>query len=403
MDKSIGSNLPRIKVQNQFAIKEVIYKEGPISRLEIAEKLGLTLPTITTNISTMIKEGLIKEVDAPSEPGTLGRKTMLVDINESYALFMGLEVRGTARSVVISNSRGKVIASLSDERAYTDYDEALESAVELSKRILTENNLTFDDILAIGISIPGIVDKKEKILLIHPGYKWENKAIAKDYRERTGYTGEIYTENNTISRAYQMSMFSSKGLGDADSMAYLFISTGIGCPLLSNVHSHFGDVTGDGEVGHMVMDPRGPKCVCGNNGCLEAYSSEKAMIDKAIKGANKSEKLNKVLKENGTITLSDILCANDELSNAIISEAIEYLGLAIANIDNFVRPECMVIEGKLFDKEENRERLLSVIHKNLYRVTFSDYRFCFIKSDDYSGAKGAVAIAIKGNLEKYSE
>ena len=83
MDKSLGGNLPRIKVQNQFAIKEVIYKFGPISRIEIAQRLGLTLPTITTSVSMMLKRGLLKEVDSSPNHKALGRKTMLVDINEN--------------------------------------------------------------------------------------------------------------------------------------------------------------------------------------------------------------------------------------------------------------------------------------------------------------------------------
>lgn len=408
MNKTIGNNLPRIKVQNQYAIKELIYKFGPISRFETAERLGLTLPTITTSVSTMLKKGLLKEVENNSEIKTLGRRTMLVDINEDYAYYFGVEIRGSGRRALISNAKGETICSLSDEEHVSLYEDALKSAASLFSQLLKKASLTPSDIQCVGLTVPGLVDDVSGRLIIHPGNKWRDKPIKNDFSALTGFTGEICVENNTIARAYAMSMFEGRNLKDADSIAYMFVSIGIGCPLLSDVRSHFGYVTGEGEVGHMVMDPKGPKCVCGNHGCLEAYSSEKTIENEALVAVAKgeSEVLSAILDKNGKITTDDVMEAasnGDEKARAIIDKAIGYLGLAIANIDNFVRPEYVVIEAKLFDDMENRKQLLEVIHKNLYRETMSDYRFFFRQRDDYSGAKGAAAVAIKHDLELFIE
>lgn len=408
MNKTIGNNLPRIKVLNQYAIKELIYKFGPISRFETAERLGLTLPTITTSVSTMLKKGLFKEVKNNSEVKTLGRRTMLVDINENYAYYFGVEIRGSGRRAMISNAKGEAICSLSDERQVTLYEDALESASSLFSSLLEKAKLTLSDIQCVGLTVPGLVDDVSGRLIIHPGNKWRDKLIKSDFSTLTGFKGEICVENNTIARAYAMSMFEGRNLNGADSIAYMFVSIGIGCPLLSDIRSHFGNVTGEGEVGHMVMDPKGPKCVCGNHGCLEAYSSEKTIETEASLAAEngESEALVAIMEKNGKITTEDVMLSatnGDRRSQEIIEKAIEYLGLAIANIDNFVRPEYVVIEAKIFDDMENRKKLLEVIHKNLYRETMSDYRFFFRQRDDYSGAKGAIAVAIKHDLECFIE
>lgn len=403
MEKSLGGNLPRIKIQNQFAIKEVIYKFGPISRIEVAQRLGLTLPTITTSVSMMLKKGLLKEVECDTSVKSLGRKAMLVDINEKYGYFLGIEVRGSLRRAIITDMRGNEVSSLSDETPYTEYKKSIESAAMLALSLINKASLRFDDILSIGLTIPGIVDKNEGTLVIHPGYKWADKKIKDDFASYTGYEGNIIVDNNTISRGYALSMFQGKKLNDVDSMAYMFVSTGIGCPLFSGVKSHFGIVTGDGEVGHMVMNPDGPSCTCGNTGCLEAYSSEKAMLEKAEE-SNSPFLLER--KKNGPLKLSDIIegeKAGDGISLAIAEESIKYLGLAIANIDNFVRPECVVVEGGLFSEVENRQKLLDVIQSNLYNATKSDHRFVFLPPDDYSGAKGAVAVAVRHTLEEFLE
>lgn len=408
MNSSIGSNLPRIKVLNQFAIKEIIYKFGPVSRLEIAERLGLTLPTITTSVSTMIKKGLLVEVDNQSGVKTLGRKTMLVDINRDYARYIGIEIRSSGRRAVLTDIKGGVIESVSDESQVTEYEDAQKSAASLFSKLLEKSGLTSDDIEAVGLTIPGLVDSGNGMLIIHPGTKWKEKNLVSDFLSLTGYKGRVFVENNTIARSFSTSMFNGKLLSGADSMAYMFVSIGIGCPLLSDIKAHFGRVTGEGEVGHMVMNPRGPKCACGNHGCLEAYSSERAMEAEAVEAAEKGESplFAEILAENGKITVDDILSASkdgDRKASSIISRAIEYLGLSIANIDNFVRPECIVIEARIFDDVDNRRKLLDVIHKNLYRGTMSDSAFYFLSCDEYSGARGASATAVRHDLEIFIE
>ena len=101
MSEIKGNNLPRIKVTNQALIREAIYKFGPISRLDISKRLDLTFPTITTNISLMLEDGLLIEESDGSPSSGRGRKTMLVDINPSSRLFMGVEMRRHASYAVI--------------------------------------------------------------------------------------------------------------------------------------------------------------------------------------------------------------------------------------------------------------------------------------------------------------
>ena len=177
---------------------------------------------------------------------------------------MGIEIRGTVRNGVIIDARGNVTASVRDENPLTDYSLAMKSAHIIAENLLEESGFSWDDIDGVGITIPGIVDKKQGKLVIHPGYKWKDKKIIEDFVSLSGYRGPVSVENNTIARAFALVMFNSKLLENADSLAYMFISAGVGCPLLNNIKSHFGHVTGAGEVGHMVMNPQGPKCDCGN-------------------------------------------------------------------------------------------------------------------------------------------
>ncbi len=406
--KARGSNLPRIKVTNQFLIREMVYRKGPISRIEIAEELGLTLPTITTNVSMMLDRGLLREIPSPVRTSSLGRHTMLVDMIPQARIYLGVEIRGSLRRAVIVDLRGNVQACASDDTMLTDYSEALDNAVALTRVILKERGIGPGNLDAVGICTPGLVDSQNGILMIHPGYQWENKRIGEDFSLALGFKGSVYIENNAIARAFAINLFKPEKLNGASSLAYMFVSAGIACPLLNDVRKHFGVVSGEGEVGHMVMNPDGPECTCGNHGCLETYSSESTILRKAnvALAEGRSHILKELAERDGTLTLPGVLEAQEKGDRAvteIVEEAIRYLGLAIANIDNFVKPECVVIECRLFDNLKNRDILMNVINRNLYRKTFNDYRFSFMKSDEFSGAKGAAAVAIKNNLESYME
>ena len=406
--KTRGGNLPRIKETNQFLIREMVYRRGPISRIEIARELGLTLPTITTNVNTMIDKGFLQEVPGPVKTNSLGRHTMLIDIVPDSRIYIGVEIRGSLRRAVLVDLQGSVMDCISDNTMFTDYKDALDNAVSITRTLMSRRGRNSRQIDAIGVCTPGLVDSQKGILIVHPGYQWEQKRIGEDFARSLGYDGPVHIENNSIARAFALNLFDPDKLKGASSLAYMFVSTGIACPLLNDTSRHFGVVSGEGEVGHMVMNPDGPQCTCGNHGCLETYSSEATIIRKAKAALDEGRApvLRELLERAGNPTMDDVMEAQkkgDPAVAGIVAEAIKYLGLAIANIDNFVKPECVAIECRLFDNLGNRDLLMNEINRNLYRKTFNDFRFSFMQSDDYSGAKGAAAVAIKNDLDNYME
>ncbi|MGN1178506.1 MAG: ROK family protein, partial [Candidatus Ornithospirochaeta sp.] len=277
MSEIKGNNLPRIKVTNQALIREAIYKFGPISRLDISKRLDLTFPTITTNISLMLEDGLLVEKsDESSFPIGRGRKTMLVDINPKSRLFMGVEMRRHASYAVIVDLKGNIISKKSLKSFNDDYEGSLSAACNLAFSLLEESGMNWSDITGLGFCLPGIVDSKKGVLEVHPRFKWKNRDTREDVRKATGYNGLITIVNNTCARVYGSSLFNSSVFKGADHAAYMYVGTGIKCPLVFSLRNHFGSIVGEGEVGHMVVNPSGPECECGNHGCLESYASENA-------------------------------------------------------------------------------------------------------------------------------
>lgn len=404
-----GNNLPRVKVTNQSSILRMVYHCGPITRADIAKRLDLTLPTITTNINNMIANGLVQELDSP-EPldHRHGRRSRLLDIVPAARRFIGVEMRGSESAVCLTDYRGQVLASRSAPSPSRDYEDNLDMTCTLIRALLDDCRLSFDEVSGMGFCVPGLVDRRSGILKVRPSYNWYDKPILRDVGRRLELHCPVTVENNACARAYGASLFQRDLLNNVPTFAYLFIHAGIACPLILNTSSAFGSIVGAGEVGHMVMEPNGPQCTCGNHGCLEAISSNQAIITRCMEALAKGEApiLRSLCTKGEAPTMEQILQAQEAGDPAvypIVERAVYTLGVAIANIDNFTCPHTMLIDGELFRSQTNRKQLLDVAQRNICKVTRSDTSFIFVEPDRYSGARGAAAVAIAHDLQTYGE
>lgn len=400
-----GNNLLRVKVTNQSAIFRMIYYFGPIKRAEIANRLGLTLPTITTNVNNMISEGIVREVcvHGPDHMG-YGRKARLLEIVPDARYFIGIEITGVRRSISIVDYSGHEVHSYCDADVCVDYDKNMEKTCEIVSRCLEQCQLTWKHIFGICIGLPGVVDKQEGILKVHPRNQWNDKNIRADFKKYTGYEGVINIENNACVRARGVQLYQREFLGDVQSFAYLFVDTGIACPLIVDGAHYSGSVVGAGEVGHMVMERNGLKCTCGNRGCLEAYSSDYAVVNRCMEAMaqGRAERLKKICSNCTVPEISQILQAQREGDGdvlEIVENAIYTLAVAAANIINFASPDSLLIDCKLFKEDHNRHLFIETAKRNLCNKTYRGTELVFVSPSNTSGAKGAAAVAIYNDLE----
>ncbi|WP_283683198.1 ROK family transcriptional regulator [Parablautia sp. Marseille-Q6255] len=395
-----GSNSLRAKITNQSAILKIIYYFGPIKRADIADRLDLTLPTITTNVNDMIAEGIVRETGICGADGKrVGRKARLVEIVPQARHFIGIEITGTRRAICVVDYCGKVLESYYDSEHCVDYEENIRKTCGIAEACLSRLHLSWQDIYGVCIGLPGVVDRAEGILKVHPGNQWINKNIRADFKQLTGYEGDVAVENNACARASGVKLYRRELLSDVQSFVYLFVDRGIACPLIVNSFHYTESVVGAGEVGHMVMEPGGARCSCGNDGCLEAYSSDRAVIDRCVEAMadGKASVLREICKEDQRPSIAQILAAQkagDPQVCRIVEKAVYTLGIAVANIVNFTSPDTILIDCKLFSEEENRKLILDTARKNLCNKTYRGVQSVFVEPSNDSGAKGAAAVAI---------
>lgn len=388
---------------SRSAILKTIYYRGPIKRSDIAKQLALTMPTITTNINHMIASGLVKEENKlDSSANSLGRKARPVSIIAEARHFVGIEMRGFQRIISVQDFLGRTLYCKKDGTPHPSYEENLKLSCDLLYEALDACGFSLNDITGIGFCVPGVVNSAEGRLDTLPSYGWRDKAVRADVASMTGYSGPISVENNACARAYGLRLLQKDLLMDVHNFTYFFISRGIACPLFLDTGNVVGSVVGAGEVGHMIMQPDGLLCSCGNRGCLEAYSSDVAVITRCKEALQQGKApLLQRFCPDGEPSMHDIIAAQsagDEDVRKIAQEAVYRIGIAVANVVNFASSRIMFIDGVLFGVPENRELLLNVIHTNLCNALHSDTEFRFVEPNDYSGANGAAALAIHDSL-----
>jgi glucokinase len=258
-----------------------------------------------------------------------------------------MECIGTAR---ISTKAGRGVDSVIDRIA-----RVVEDAVD-------EADLSLKQIKALGIGAPGAVDGENGSILFAPNVEgWRDVPLKKSLEKKIGVP--VFVENDcniAILGVYHVELKAKH-----KSAVGLFIGTGIGGGIILNGQLFSGFNHTAGEVGHMILDPNGPKCGCGNKGCFEAMASRTAIfrrIQAAVKDGEKTvltEILGSDLDDMRSGSLRKALKRGDKLVTRVIDETAEYIGMGVANMANLLSPEVIILGGGLM--EALSDEMLSII------------------------------------------
>lgn len=400
---SKGNNMMRLKQENQSSIRKIIYLRGPVLRSSIAEDLHLTLPTITTNVNAMLQSGILFE-DRDNVVMTPGRSALPVDIVPDSRYFIGVEITQISRSVCICNYRGAIVFTSIDNTIYKEYSEVLQSAARLVQAALQSTVVPTNRICGIGVCLPGLIDSEAGKLLAHRQFGWYDKDVVKDLREFTGYTGPITVENDASSRALAAQLFLREQLKEVPSFFYLYVSIGIASPFVKNDFSLSSSPVGAGELGYMIMDPKMPFGTWGSTGSLNNLAGIRALKEQAQAAAisGRAPYLYSLCGD-ALPTEAQLMdsATHDEVIDKLIRDVILYLGVAIANEDNLVRPESILVDAPYFVHQKYRELFMDTLYKYSFRPSHFRFHIIFLNRDELPGAKSAAAVAIRSDFDKY--
>lgn len=260
---------------------------------------------------------------------------------------VGVDLGGTKILTGVGDRQGKIISEVKKATAPGEGLEAVIQRIALSVQEAIENaGLKPEQVCGVAVGTPGPLDIGRGFVYQAPNLGWKDVPLKKLLEEELGLS--VHLENDANAAALGANRFGA-GAGSKD-MIYITVSTGIGGGLILNGNIYHGTGDGAGEIGHMTIDPSGPRCSCGKRGCWEAIASGTALIRKAAEALESGE--DSVLREwlNEGRELDGALIAaaarqEDRLALNLYHQEGFYLGIGLANLINLLNPEVIVMGG----------------------------------------------------------
>ena len=345
----IEVNHSKIKETNRKKIIKLLLEKDEITKLDISRELDISITTVSTNISELKKIGIVEDVRSLESTG--GRKAMAIKLNENCKYGLGIAL--TPRHVKLSliNLRSEDVELLRIRHDNNSIEDIINIVSYNIQSLLEKNNVKADQLLGIGISIPGTVDTQNGI--IKNCYLLNIKDF--NIKEKFEYLNvPIYVDNEANLSAYY-EYLNKKDI--VDNLLYVSITDGLGLGIIINGRIYRGSNNSSGEMGHMKINLDGKECKCGAKGCLEAYASKNAILD---------EYNDKAKSKISDIEEFEKLCDSlDEIALDVLKEYISILGVGISNLTMILDPNSIVIGGEINNLiDRNLNYLKETIYKD---------------------------------------
>jgi glucokinase len=229
---------------------------------------------------------------------------------------------------------------------------------------------------AIGLSVPGPLDRRSGVVHFTPNLLWQHYPVADRLSQRLGGIPVLIDDDANCAALGEAWRGTGKGFAH---LVCLTIGTGIGGAIIIDgalVHGH-QDLAG--EIGHMVIVPDGPPCACGHSGCLEAVASGAAIgrLGAALLTQNESPVLARLAGTRGGQVDADLVfqaaAGNDAACQAVLGKVAEHLGAAVASLIQVLNPQAVVLGGGVMS-QQNAAWLIPAIQANMNRHLFEVQR-----------------------------
>jgi glucokinase len=262
-------------------------------------------------------------------------------------LAIGLDIGGTKIAGAVVDEHGRVVA----EQVEPTPDESSGEAVTQVLLSMIRRFRTGHDVTTIGVGAAGIVSWPVGIMLWAPNNAYRDWPVREQLEKATGLPVIVDNDANVAA-------FAEARLGEPyPNMVLVTVGTGIGGGLVLDGRIYRGPTGLGAELGHIILNPDGPRCGCGNHGCFEAYASGTALTRMGRDAAadNPDGLIARLGAEDGEVTGHTVVKAvqqGDEIAKALFARLGRWLGVGIASLANIFEVDAVVVGGGLVETGE---------------------------------------------------
>lgn len=355
---------------NERHVLRVIQAAGAVSRADVVRRTGLSAPTVSKAVASLLAAGFLEPADAGGP--ARGRPAPRLRLASEKVQVLGVVIDAGRCEVVAAGLDGVIardtIASVPTPATYPALLAALEKRC---RRLMAKPGVAT---LGIGVSLPGLIDAGRGVGVLSPNVPVTNgRSPAADLGERLGVPAVLVQESHALCLSER---YHGLAVGMSD-FAMLDASVGVGLGVVSGGRPVLGNSGFAGELGHLTVVPDGGRaCGCGNTGCLETECSDTAL---AWRVGNR---------------LGTRLTVEDAVAAATPEEVranVRYLAIAAAAVVNVFNPATLFVHARLFDAAPDVfDEFVAETGRRALAPPFADCRVVRAKGNKRQGAVAAV-------------
>ncbi len=379
-----------MRARNSALLLNLIWKERQVSRADLARRTGLSPSTVSAIVGDLERSGLVQSTGEGLSRG--GRRPTLLGFHDDAFFIIGVELGASHVLVTLTNLRGQVrIARHGAHAVQGDPDGALALVRSFIDDCLRAERVPRRRLLGIGVAVPSPVHPSNPgrlsplILPAWSGYDVQAHLSG-------AYNVPVFVDNDANMGALAEGWWGAGRSGD--DLTYIKVATGIGAGYVICGEVYRGAGGTAGEIGHLAVDPSGPRCMCGLNGCLAMFIGSQAIRSLARE---------RMTGERGrTPTIGDIVKSakgGDPAARTIVDEVGHYLGIAVAGLVNLMNPAVVVLGGEITAVGDLLlDRLRDTVRERTLSLSVNETRLVTSNLGEQAIAVGAATLVLQAAL-----
>jgi predicted NBD/HSP70 family sugar kinase len=383
-----------MRLRNSALLLNLIWREQKVSRADLARRTGLSPSTVSAIVGDLERSGLVQSIGEGLSRG--GRRPTLLGFCDDAFAIIGVELGASHVLVTLTNLRGQVRAYRQTAHAVQkDPDGAMATVRSFIDECLRAERVAQRRLLGIGVAVPSPVHPNAPgklspvILPAWSGFDVQSHLAG-------AYNVPVFVDNDANLGALAEGWWGAGRSGD--DLTYIKVATGIGAGFVIRGELYRGAGGTAGEIGHLAVDPSGPRCMCGLNGCLAMFIGSQAVRTLAKE---------RMAGERGrTPTIADIVKSaksGDAAAESIIEEVGHYLGIAVAGLVNLMNPGVVVLGGEITAVGDLLlDRLRETVRARTLSLSINETRLVTSNLGEQAIAVGGATLVLQAALRDRS-
>ncbi|HUC15650.1 MAG TPA: ROK family transcriptional regulator [Acidimicrobiales bacterium] len=382
-----------------------VLRTGAVSRADVVRTTGLSPATVSAIVSELIESGLVNDMGQGKSRG--GRPPLVLRINDERNYAVGLKIMRRGVFIVVTDIRAEVLYSemveldwgpVTDDRTLSprgahDAGSVLERICLAIEEAADRAGVGMGKVVGIGIGLSGLIEPGTGTCRYTPLFGWTDVQVAGPIAKRLDRPVLVENDCNALTVAEQ---WFGRGHG-MDDFVVVAVGEGVGAGIVIDGNLYRGADGAAGEIGHLPVAGATRPCSCGRYGCLEAVSSDHAVLEYVQDAIAEGEKssLSSTGPSNMTVEAVRIAAeAGDAVATAALQRAGHMLGLGIAALVNLLNPRLVILSGQGALAGPFLEAVFSSLREHCFAGIGRNVDFLVGSVDDVAWARGAACLVL---------